>query len=428
NNTAVAYPGDKTLVDLFEEQAARTPGAVAVIFEEEALTYQELDERSNQLAHYLQKRGVTAETLVPICIDRSLEMIIGLLGIQKAGGAYVPMDPAYPQERIEYMLEDTAARLLISSRSHAARFAETAAAVVLLDSQWEEIAKEPAEKAATTLQPSNLAYVIYTSGSTGKPKGVLVEHGSVVNLVYYQSQEFRIQGSDKIIQVSNYVFDASVEQIFLALSNGASLVLVPKEVLLDPAALAQLVHEQQVTHLHATPSLLQQLKPQKFDHLKRVIAGGEACPVALAEAWNGFATFYNEYGPTETTVTATEISYSPGQRSSQKLVPIGKPLANTKAYVVDKAGSLVPQGVAGELCLGGVQVARGYLNLPELTGEKFVQDPFSCDAGARMYKTGDLVRWRGDGELEYLGRIDDQVKIRGYRIELGEVESVLSQC
>ncbi|WP_225000436.1 non-ribosomal peptide synthetase, partial [Cesiribacter sp. SM1] len=434
NNTAVAYPGDKTLVDLFEEQAARTPGAVAVIFEEEALTYQELNRRSNQLAHYLQKRGVTAETLVPICIDRSLEMIIGLLGIQKAGGAYVPMDPAYPQERIEYMLEDTAARLLISSSSHAARFAETAAAVVLLDSQWEEIAKEPAEKAATTLQPSNLAYVIYTSGSTGKPKGVLNEHRGVVNRLLWAQDHYGLTSDDKVLQKTTFCFDVSVWELFWPLLVGSKLVFAKPEGHKDSDYLKSIIRSQGITTLHFVPSMLEvflhSLDAGECQGLVRVLCSGEALKPAQVNLFKQklkIVELHNLYGPTEAAIDVTYWNVPAGEQKV-KLVPIGKPVANTQLHIVDKAGNLVPKGVAGELCIAGVQVARGYLNRPELTAEKFVKDPFSSEADARMYKTGDLVRWMSDGNIEYLGRFDDQVKIRGYRIELGEVESVLGQC
>ncbi|RDV11083.1 amino acid adenylation domain-containing protein, partial [Pontibacter diazotrophicus] len=426
NAATVAYPQDKTLVDLFEEQVAKTPDAIAVLFEGEEFTYAELSSRSNQLAHYLQSKGVGEETLVPICIDKSPEMIVGLLGVMKAGGAYVPIDPGYPQERIQFMLQDTSATLVVSSSAFTDLLSGEERELVLLDTDWEQIAKESSNKPATDLQPDNLAYVIYTSGSTGRPKGVLVEHKGVVNLVSHQTEAFGVKQQERILQLSNYAFDASVEQIFLALCNGAGLVLVPKEVLLRPDEMVQLIEEREVTHIHATPSFLQQLTPGKHGHLRRVIAGGEVCPVSLASAWGAYTSFYNEYGPTETTVTSTEFAYATTFQGSA--LPIGRPLANTPHYVLDKAGRLVPQGVVGELCIGGVQVARGYLNREELTAEKFVADPFSKKEGARMYRTGDLVRWSSDGNLEYLGRMDDQVKIRGYRIELGEVESMLNQC
>ncbi len=424
------FPEDKTLVDLFEEQAAGNPDGTALVFGEEKLTYRELDQRSNQLAHYLQKRGIKEESPVPLCINRSAEMIVGLLGIMKSGGAYVPVDPDHPLERISYILEDTKASVIVGSGETQAGLSALAGSYewVLLDKDQSKIAAEPVQKPGGKLQPENLAYIIYTSGSTGKPKGVLTEHKSVVNLVSYQSREFGIEKDEKILQVSNYAFDASIEQIFLALCNGASLVLVSKETMLDSEKLVQLIEDQGATHLHATPSFLQQLMPGKYGRLKRVIAGGEACPAELAEAWGGYVSFYNEYGPTETTVTATEYLFSPENNQEEKLVPIGRPVANTQLFVLDGNRKLLPEGAAGELYIGGVQVARGYLNLPELTAERFVSNPFSDDPESRLYKTGDLVRWLPDGNLTYLGRLDDQVKIRGYRIETGEVESALNRC
>ncbi|WP_162052138.1 non-ribosomal peptide synthetase [Pontibacter pamirensis] len=428
NATAASYPKDKTLVDLFEEQAARTPDNLALVFEKQQLTYQQLDQKANQLARYLRAKGVREETLVPICINRSMEMLVGLFGIMKAGGAYVPIDPSYPSERVAWILEDTGATISLCGReqSQLLRVKEDME-LVLLDEEWAGVAEESVNKLETNLQPSNLAYIIYTSGSTGKPKGVLVEHKGVVNLTHHQRIYHAIQPDEKILQVSNYTFDASVEQIFLALSNGAALVLIPDEVLLDTQKLEELIRTEKITSLDGTPSLLQHITTADYSSLKRVIAGGEACPVGLAREWAAYFPFYNEYGPTETTITSVEYLYSIDNLIG-KTLPIGKPVSNTTAYVVDKAGKLVPKGTIGELCIGGVQVTRGYLNRPELTAKKFVSDPFSADADARMYRTGDLVRWLPDGNLEFLGRSDDQVKIHGYRIELGEVESVLGQC
>ncbi|WP_224997020.1 non-ribosomal peptide synthetase, partial [Cesiribacter sp. SM1] len=429
NPAAIPFPEDRTLIDLFEEQLFQNPDATAVVFRGERLTYRELNNSANQLAHYLQQKGIKEESLLPLCVDRSLEMIIGLLGILKAGAAYVPIDPAYPGERINYMLRDTAARVVLCTTATRELFTEAKDLVlVLLDEDWHKIAAESTEKPLNKLSPTNLAYVIYTSGTSGKPKGVLVEHRSVVNLIHHQTKVFGIRADEKILQLSNYAFDASIEQIFLALCNGAALVVLPKEALLDSAKLLQLISEQEITHLHATPSFLKQLTPGRYRRLKRVIAGGEACPESLATTWEDFVQFYNEYGPTETTITATEYAWPSKNYGDEKLVPIGRPVANTRVYVLDSEGKLVPKGASGELCIGGVQVARGYLNRPDLTAEKFVDNRFSKDREERLYKTGDLVRWLPDGNLEYLGRLDDQVKIRGYRIEIAEVEGALNQC
>jgi len=425
NNTYVDYPRDKTVVELFEEQAARTPDAEAVVLEEQSLTYGELDRRSDQLGHYLRGLGVREDSLVPICVERSVEMIVGILGILKAGGAYVPIDPEYPAERIRYMLEDIGADRVVTHG--AGRLALAAAGdpeLIDLD-DWSAIAMESAGRVSRMLRPDHLAYVIYTSGSTGRPKGVMIEHRSMTNLVRYQSEVFKINSAERIAQFSNYSFDASVEQTFLALCNGAVLVLIPRSLLIDAQAVGELLEREQVTHLHATPGFLETISMTGVAGLKRVIAGGDICGRELAKRWGGRVDFYNEYGPTEVTVTATEYRYTEKDPVEEGSLPIGQPLANTRLYVVDGRGSLCPVGIPGELWIGGVQVARGYLNLPELTAEKFIADPFG---EGRLYKTGDLGRWREDGTIEFLGRRDEQVKVRGYRIELGEIEHVLGGC
>jgi amino acid adenylation domain-containing protein/non-ribosomal peptide synthase protein (TIGR01720 family) len=425
NATQAAYPKDKSIVDLFEEQVKKSAESIAIVFEEDQLTYKELNARSNQLARYLQKIGVKAETLVPICVERSLEMIIGILGILKAGGAYVPIDPEYPQERIGYMLEDTGANLVVSSNAGREKLNGcTAAQVIALDGDWEEIGKEESSNLQTAVRPEQLAYVIYTSGSTGKPKGVMIEHGSVVNLIITQTAFFGIDSDERILQFSNYCFDASVEQTFLALFNGGALIMFPEGLQLDVKLFDEFLFKQKVSHLHAIPTFLENIQ-LNYKQLKRVIAGGDVCSKKLAEKWGESINFYNEYGPTETTVTA--IEYNAQGNYFDNLVPIGKPLANVTLYILNSSQALTPIGVQGEIYIGGVQVARGYLNLPELTAERFIKNPFSEEAGSRLYKTGDLGRWLPDGNIEYLGRADDQVKIRGYRIELGEIENVLNE-
>jgi amino acid adenylation domain-containing protein len=422
NATAADYPSGKTLVDLFEWQAAETPGATALVFEEISLSYAELNERSNRLAHCLLAKGARSEDLVGICLDRGVEMIVSILAILKAGCAYVPMDPGYPGQRLHYMMEDSNCRLVLVTQDHEGLLP---AGVEPVDPASNLLAGYPAINPGTGLHSSNLAYVIYTSGSTGKPKGVLVEHGSVVNLITAQTKAFGITAAEKILQFSSYCFDASVEQVFLALLNGAELVMIPKKLLLERKLFEQMLYDRNITHLHATPGFLDLLEPGRYGGLKRVIAGGELCPASLAARWSKLVNFYNEYGPTETTVTAIELLAS-GPAAAEAL-PIGKPLANTRAYVLDAWGHPVGIGVPGELYISGVQVARGYLEREELTLEKFRPDPFAKEPGQRMYRTGDLARWLPDGNLEFLGRMDDQVKIRGYRIELGEVEAVLQQ-
>jgi amino acid adenylation domain-containing protein len=489
----VDYSSGKTIISLFEEQADRTPDAIALLFGEDRMSYRELDERSNQLAYYLADKDVQKEALVGLCIDRGFPMLIGILGILKAGGAYVPLDPAYPEERLQYMVEDSGCRLVITMEQYRDLLPDSAA-VVYMDKGWSvydhypRIRFERNNMAIGTgvangkrgtggiVRADSLAYVIYTSGSTGRPKGVLIEHGSVVNLIRHQRHFFGIEDiyqtgkddgsgmTERILQFSNFCFDASVEQIFLALLNGATLVLMPKELQLDLYGFEKMLHDQQVTHLHATPGFLDLVNPGIYGGLKRVVAGGEACSPLLVQKWRGLVNFYNKYGPTETTVTAVEwqapagfgdnsgcqnsvVHGANGQSGDVgDIVPIGRPVANTRVYIVDKAGGLSGIGIAGELYIGGVQVGRGYLNREQLTVERFVTDQFSAQGGqklnanqlsyagqvlspgGRLYRTGDKARWLPDGNLEYLGRLDDQVKIRGYRIELGEIEQVLRQA
>jgi amino acid adenylation domain-containing protein len=428
NDTVADYPKDKNIVLLFEEQVGKTPDAIAVVFEDDSLSYRELNERSNRLAYYLQRKGVKTETLVPICIERGLAMIVAILGVLKSGGVYVPIIPDYPADRISHMLQDTDAKLILSTKESKAKLMgiSTSASVIDLDGEWEQIENENDRNPQTVISPGQLAYVIYTSGSTGRPKGVMIEHRSVVNLITTQTKFFDIDSDERILQFSNYCFDASVEQIFLALFNGGAIIMFPEGLQLDAALFEEFLIKQKISHLHAVPTFLDSVQPKDYKHLKRVISGGDVCSKKLADKWSKNINFYNKYGPTETTVTAVE--YSTKGNDTDTFVPIGKPLANVSLYILNSNQALTPLGVPGEIYIGGVQVARGYLNRPELTAEKFIIDPFSKESRARMYKTGDLGRWLPDGNIEYLGRIDDQVKIRGYRIELGEIENVLAQC
>ncbi|MDX5418201.1 MAG: amino acid adenylation domain-containing protein [Hymenobacteraceae bacterium] len=426
NHTAVPYPKEKTLVSMLEEQIAKAPGAVAAIFQGKELTYGELNRRANQLANYLRKLGVGPETLVPICIDRSLDMLVGLWGILKAGGAYVPIDPAYPEERIQFMLEDTKAALILCSVGNARALRRNASTKLLfLDREWFKIAKESSASPAVELLPTHLAYVIYTSGSTGKPKGVMVEHTGVVNLALSQAKALRLKARDRSLQFASIGFDASCYEIFNTLLSGGCLVIPTKEDILSAESLSKLIKENNIAVVTLPPSYQHVIK-EELSTLKTVVSAGEALNVELAKLIQSKGIrLVNAYGPTENTVC---VSLSDDPVLKDGTVTIGKPLQNVQTYVLDKTGKLLPIGVPGELCVGGVQVARGYMNREELTNEKFVPDQFRQEAGARMYRTGDLARWLPDGNLEYLGRIDDQVKIRGYRIEPGEVEHVLSQC
>ncbi|MBD2015192.1 amino acid adenylation domain-containing protein [Microcoleus sp. FACHB-53] len=423
NETTSDYPQDKCIHELFEATVERTPEAVAVVFEGEQLTYRELNARANQLAHYLQALGVGPEVLVGICVERSLEMIVGLLGILKAGGAYVPLDPAYPFERLGFMLEDSSVPVLLTQSKLIEKLPPHSARVVCLDSDWKEIDFYSKENPSSCVTPDNLAYVIYTSGSTGKPKGVLLAHSGICNLAISTIQLFDVQPKSRILQFASFSFDVSVGEVVMALVSGATLVLAKQSSLMPGSALIELCKSCAITTVALPPTVLAVLPAEEFPALQTIIATGEACNTNLVARWAPGRRFFNAYGPTEATVWATVALCSD---ASQK-PSIGHPIANTKIYILDTENQPVPIGVPGELHIGGVGLARGYLNRPDLTEQKFIPNPFSDESGSRLYKTGDLARYLPDGNIEYLGRIDNQVKIRGFRIELGEIEAVLSQ-
>jgi amino acid adenylation domain-containing protein len=410
----------------FEQQVERTPEAVAVVFEEQQLTYRELNCRANQLAHYLRTLGVKPEVLVGICVERSLEMIVGLLGILKAGGAYVPLDPTYPQERLAFMLKDAQVPVLLTQQHLLPTLAShSSSARVCLDTDWPAIFQQSQENPIPWATLKNLAYVIYTSGSTGLPKGVLIEHCGLPNLAMAQIQRFGIRPGSRVLQFSSLNFDASASEIMMALA-GATLFLAKRDTLLPGSPLWQFLYEYAITTVTLPPSVLALLPIGPLPSLQTLIVAGESCPAELVACWQPGRHFFNAYGPTETTVCAT-IFECPNNYHQPSPPPIGRPLVNTQVYVLDTHLQRVPVGVPGELYVGGIGLARGYLNRPELTAEKFIPNPFSSNPQARLYKTGDLVRYRHDGNLEFLGRIDNQVKVRGFRIELGEVEAVLTQ-
>ncbi|HEX6290123.1 MAG TPA: amino acid adenylation domain-containing protein [Herpetosiphonaceae bacterium] len=431
NATRAEYQQDRCIHQLFEAQAARTPDAVAVVYEDHQISYAALNARANQLARHLRGLGVGPETPVGLCVERSIEMIVGVLGILKAGGCYVPLDPAYPQERLSFMLQDSQASVLLTQQRLQAEVlaALPLPAVVRIDAEWPQIAGNRSDNLSSATSPDNMAYVIYTSGSTGTPKGVVVRHRSLANLAVGLQQTIYADSPGAPLRVSMngpLVFDTSVKQ-WLQLLSGHTLAIIPDALRLDLDALADYLGAQQIDVLDCTPSLLKPLlrSSRLGRYPGRVLVGGEAIDEAL---WQTLATdeqrrFYNLYGPTEDTVDAT-IS-----RIDRAAPPptIGRPIANTQVYLLDSRQRLVPLGLPGELCLGGDGLARGYLGRPDLTAEKFAPDPFSEQPGARLYRTGDLARYRPDGSLEYLGRIDGQVKLRGFRVELGEIEAILSQ-
>lgn len=414
---------------LFQEQAARTPAAPALKFGETTISYTELDRRSNQLARRLQTLGVGPDTLVGLSVFRSIEMVVGLLGILKAGGAYVPIDPEYPQERVAFILKDSNPRVLLTQQSVKAGLPAHTATTICLDTEWGTITALEATKPADNITASNLSYMIYTSGSTGRPKGALNHHRGVSNRLLWMQDRYGLTPADTVLQKTPFSFDVSVWEFFWPLLIGARLVIAKPGGHQDPVYLAQLIQHERVTVLHFVPSMLRTFLAEPTSSgcttLRHVICSGEALTYDLQEKF--FARLpcelHNLYGPTEAAVDVTHWTCVRGSKSP--IVPIGRPVANTRMYVLNEQLREVPSGAEGELHIGGVQVGRGYHNRPELTAEKFIPDPFSADPADRLYKTGDLARWMPDGNIEYLGRLDFQVKLRGFRIELGEIESAL---
>ncbi|WP_414582651.1 amino acid adenylation domain-containing protein [Scytonema sp. PCC 10023] len=426
NDTATNYPQDKCIHELFEAQVEKTPDAVAVVFEEEQLTYRELNVRANQLAHHLQALGVKPEVLVGICVDRSLDMVIGLLAILKAGGAYVPLDASYPQERLAFILKDAQVSVLLTQASLMEAMPQHTAKVLCLDTEWQLIAQQSHENLFCQLTPDNLAYVIYTSGSTGKPKGVQIPHGALSNFLQAMRQTPGLTEQDTLLAVTTISFDIAALELFLPLIVGARLVVTSREVASDGVQLSAKLTDSKATVIQATPATWQLLLAAGWagNHSLKVLCGGEALPGHLAnQLLDRCGSLWNMYGPTETTIWSAASQVA----TVNSIVPISQAIANTQLYILDQYNQLVPVGVAGELCIGGKGLARGYLNRPELTAEKFIPNPFSDQSAARLYKTGDKARYLPNGEIEFIGRIDYQVKIRGFRIELGEIEALISQ-
>ena len=436
NKTEMAYASEKCLHEMFEEQVGRTPEATALVYEEQRVSYRELNERANQLAHELRRRGVGREMVVGLLLERSVEMMVGILGVLKAGGAYLPLDPGYPAERLSYMVADSGAALVVSQRELVARVGAVAAAIVCLDESaaWGESGAEPLERPAVAPNPQNLAYVIYTSGSSGQPKGVQVTHAAPVNLLQALRERVyegvRLEGVRASLNAA-FSFDASVQQWLLLLA-GASLYLIPERLRSDGAGLLQYLREQEVEILDCTPSQLRVLLGHGLldgsgRGPQRLLVAGEAIDSGMWEQLAGQGEgkkIYNIYGPTECCVDAS--AYEVGAGGWGRPV-IGKPLGNYQLYVLDEWQQAVPLGVRGELYLGGVGLARGYRSAAGLTAEKFVPNAFSQEAGTRLYRTGDVGRYLPDGTIEYLGRNDSQVKIDGFRIEPCEIEAILRQ-
>ncbi len=432
NDTQTDYPREKCVHELFEEQVRKTPDNIALIFENKSLTYRELDERSTKLAIFLQQNGVKPEALIGICVERSIEMMVALLGVLKSGGAYVPLDPDYPAERLEYMIEDSNIMFLLTQSKlmdTIAGLTEGKCATIRLDGDWKQIEKEASSAGALKREvtSANLVYVMYTSGSTGKPKGVMLEHRALTNRLTWMIKKYNMSEADRVLQKTPFSFDVCGWEFYCTLMAGARLIMAQPEKHKDPAYIMDIVQQEQITYIHFVPSMLQAFlsfeNVNKCTSLKKVFCSGEALTVKQNELF--FETFKNQemhnlYGPTE---AAIEVSYwecYPGVPA----IPIGKPISNTQLHIINEHQVPSPIGIPGELCIAGVGLARGYMNRPELTAEKFVDNPFQ--PGTKMYKTGDLVRWSKEGNIEYLGRIDYQVKVRGFRIELGEIEKQLN--
>src|SRR5215211_7282000 len=444
NDTATEYPRDRCVHELFEEQVESTPDAVAVVFEEQQLTYRELDRRANQLAHHLRALGVGPEVLVGICVERSLEMVVGLLGILKAGGAYVPLDPSYPATRLKFILGDTRAPVLLTQERLVERLPDKPEAkVVRLDADWPLIARKAEENVTSRATADNLAYVIYTSGSTGQPKGVMIEHRALSSYAAAATAAYEMTAIDRVLQFASLSFDASVEEIFPSLTCGAALVLRSDRMVDSMQRFVRECTERAISVLDLPTAFWHELV-LAFESevlalppsVRLVIIGGEKALAERVAQWHAHAAqtarparLINTYGPTEATVVATLCELRPGASDdlARDEVPIGRPLGNARIYILDGSLNPLPIGVPGELHVGGSGLARGYINRPELTSERFIADPFSDVPEARLYKTGDIARWRNDGNIEFLGRVDDQVKIRGFRVELGEIEAVLRQ-
>ncbi|MCD5987223.1 non-ribosomal peptide synthase/polyketide synthase [Pseudomonas sp. CDFA 553] len=427
NDTAADFPDQVQLQSLIEQQVAATPDALAVQFGNQQLSYRELNARANQLARWLREQGVGPDVLVGVCVERSLELVLALLAIVKAGGAYVPTDPDYPRERLEHMLGDSGVQLLLTQQHLLEQLPASAAQTFCLDSQWPELQALDTGDLPTLGSPQNLAYLIYTSGSTGKPKGAGNSHAALINRLHWMQKAYQLDHTDRILQKTPFSFDVSVWEFFWPLLTGAALVVAEPGAHRDPLELRRVINEGQVSVLHFVPSMLQAFvisgELENCPSLKQVMCSGEALPYELQQQFRQrhSAQLHNLYGPTE---AAIDVSYwACDEENDRHQVPIGRPIDNLRLYILDAFLEPVPQGVAGELYIGGVGLARGYHLRPGLTAERFVADPFT--SGERLYRTGDLARWRADGAIEYVGRIDHQVKIRGLRIELGEIEARL---
>jgi len=436
NDSAAPYPRDKCNHQLFEEHVERAPGSTALVYGDRRLTYRELDQRANRVAHYLEKLGVGPDVLVGIFMERSPELVISLLGILKAGGAYVPLDPSYPKERLAAMLEDAEMlHVLLTKEPLLQRLPGTDVKVVCMDKDWYVFGREPMERPVFRSTVDNLVYVIFTSGSTGRPKGAAVYHRGWTNLMHWFSTEFKIQSDDKVLVVSSFSFDITQRSLSMPLINGAQLHLLASDYY-DPALIVQTVDEGKITLLNCSPSTFYPLLEntgndafKKLRSLRTLFLGGEAISASRLRHWaeseDCEAVVANVYGAAECTDVSAFYCLTDYDRYIKTSVPAGKPIFNSQVYLLDKNLDPVPMGTAGEICLAGDGVGKGYINDDALTAEKYVPNPFSQEPGARLYRTGDLGRLLPDLNIEFIGRLDHQVKVRGFRIDLGDIETTL---
>ncbi|HEY0738523.1 MAG TPA: amino acid adenylation domain-containing protein, partial [Herpetosiphonaceae bacterium] len=429
--TPPTYPRNRCVHDLVAEQAAQHPDAIALVYGDAQLTYGDLDQQANRLAHHLQTLGAGPDTLIGLCMERSIELVVSMLAVLKSGAAYVPLDPSYPTERLQFMLNDTQAPVVLTMQRFRSLLPSHAGQTIDLESLRPTLARLPETAPAHRATADHLAYVMYTSGSTGRPKGISIPHHGITRLVC-NTNYVQLTSSDRVLQASNTAFDAATFEIWGTLVNGARVVGVDRETALVPERFVAALREQAITVAFMTTAWFNQvvnLSPEAFDGLRALLFGGEACdPQRVQQVLSSHAParLLHVYGPTESTTFSSwyPVTTVPADATT---VPIGYPVANTQIYLLDTHGRQVPPGAVGELYIGGDGLARGYLDRPELTAEKFVPDPFGGTPGARLYRTGDIGRAQDDGAIEFVGRIDDQIKLRGFRIELGEIESVLRQ-
>lgn len=423
NQTTRPLPSSELVQQLVEAQTRMAPQQIALNFENHQMNYGALNAHANRLAHMLRARGLGREMIVGVYMDRSLELIVAILGVIKAGAAFLPLDPAYPEERLKFMLEDSATSLVLTQRHLINEIPGDHISKIALDLDTPYFKEALDSDPIPVNQPDDLAYVIYTSGSTGRPKGVMVTHRGIPNLAYFEIEALGLSPTSRVMQFSAFSFDAAIWEIFATLVAGGTLILARREDIFPGSPLAKTLRVQAITHITLPPTALSALNDTDFPDLQVVVSAGEACTPELIATWSQGRLFVNAYGPTETTVCATAAFYT----KSDKQLTIGRPIQNMQVYILNEALQLVSPGTAGEICIAGVGLARGYFKRPDLTAEKFIPNPFSQDPQSRLYRTGDLARYTEAGEIEYLGRMDHQVKIRGFRIELGEIESVLTK-